>query len=59
MLFSVSKIYFEKHSSVFKDMLSLPPGRDDARGASDANPIHLEGISCVDFERLLAEMCPM
>jgi hypothetical protein len=56
-LFKVPRLYFEKNSSVFSDMFSLPAA-DTQEGCSDQNPIKLESILKIDFQRLLTAMFP-
>jgi len=56
-LFNVPRVYFEKNSSVFDDMLGLPAS-DDPEGSSDINPIKLESIQKIDFQRLMTAMFP-
>ncbi|KAL4259017.1 BTB domain-containing protein [Pleurotus pulmonarius] len=53
-LFRIPTSYLKKYSAIFHQMPSLNahPG-PDAAGQSDANPIKLEGVSKVEFERFL------
>ncbi|GJJ12610.1 hypothetical protein Clacol_006853 [Clathrus columnatus] len=47
-------------SSVFQDLFSLPPDSSfPAEGESDEHPIILQGISNIDFERLLTYLYPL
>ncbi|KAJ7509745.1 hypothetical protein B0H11DRAFT_1257123 [Mycena galericulata] len=41
------------------DFLQAHPTADDVEGVGDRNPVKLEGISSVDFERLLAALYPL
>jgi len=48
-----------RHSAVFRDMFEMPPTVGEAvEGTSDQNPIRLDGVSAVDFERLLSILYP-
>ncbi|KAH6906456.1 hypothetical protein BKA70DRAFT_1287681 [Coprinopsis sp. MPI-PUGE-AT-0042] len=64
VLFRLSRARLESLSPVFRDMFTVPPPtRNDKKaqaqeGASDANPIILEGYKSVDFERLIALIYP-
>jgi len=46
-----------ENSLVFSSLFSLPRGLEEAssaaEGASDANPIHLAGVTELEFETLL------
>ena len=57
-LFKVPRFYFEKNSSIFRDMFALLPANREVEGTDDANPIKLESIRKVDFQRLLRVMFP-
>ncbi|RDB27006.1 hypothetical protein Hypma_004969 [Hypsizygus marmoreus] len=60
-LFKVPKVQFMRGSSIFRAMFSLPQsenGEGYAEGSSDLNPLKLEGVEKVDFERLLKVMYP-
>jgi hypothetical protein len=57
-LFKVPRLYFERNSSVFRDMFALPPGGKQVEGTNDENPIKLESIQKVDFQSLLSVMFP-
>ncbi|KAI0644967.1 hypothetical protein C8Q79DRAFT_912026 [Trametes meyenii] len=59
-LFKVFRSTFTRHSSVFKDLFSLPtcPNGMPAEGHDDDNPLHFSGISATDFERLLWVLYP-
>lgn len=59
MLFKVPRHYFEKSSGVFGDLFTLPLGDNEAEGSSDKNPIRLESISHIDFQRLLMIIYPV
>ncbi|KAF7984294.1 hypothetical protein HWV62_15257 [Athelia sp. TMB] len=56
-LFKVPKFYFEKESSVFRDMFQMP-SFGSLEGDSDELPIVLESIEKADFTALLAAMFP-
>ncbi|EJU03308.1 hypothetical protein DACRYDRAFT_115496 [Dacryopinax primogenitus] len=57
-LFRVHRYLFEQ-SAVFNAMFSLPPPQGTPlEGSSDSNPIRLEGVDAVAFERLLWYMYP-
>ncbi|TDL18048.1 hypothetical protein BD410DRAFT_728989 [Rickenella mellea] len=60
-LFKVHRYFFHRDSAVFRVMFELPQARDgtSAEGATDANPIHLEGTKSVDFERFLVILYPL
>ncbi|KAK0241239.1 hypothetical protein EDD85DRAFT_818146 [Armillaria nabsnona] len=62
-LFRVPRYQFINHSSIFKAMFTLPPLPPHAEntiveGSIDDNPIRLQGITKLDFERLLKYMYP-
>ncbi|KAJ7509744.1 hypothetical protein B0H11DRAFT_2270119 [Mycena galericulata] len=57
-LFKVPRYHFENNSEIFASAFTLPTA-DDVEGVSDRNPVKLEGISSVDFERLLAALYPL
>ncbi|KAJ7763591.1 hypothetical protein DFH07DRAFT_956402 [Mycena maculata] len=57
-LFKVPRYQFERNSEIFAGTFMLPT-TGDVEGKSDKNPIKLEGISSVDFERLLAVLYPL
>lgn len=56
-LYKLPRLDFEQKSTVFRDMFSMP-ATHDCEGNSDENPIRLDSISKVDFERLLTVMFP-
>ncbi|KIM82558.1 hypothetical protein PILCRDRAFT_820414 [Piloderma croceum F 1598] len=58
VLFKVPRRYFEKNSNIWSDVFTLPLGSNQAEGSSDENPIRLESISSIDFQRLLMVMYP-
>ncbi|KAG6910323.1 hypothetical protein DXG01_011391 [Tephrocybe rancida] len=59
-LFSVPRYYFANKSEVFSDMFSLPPQQDTKlEGSCDASPLHLEGVSRIDFKGFLRALYPM
>jgi hypothetical protein len=51
-LFRVHRHFLAENSLVFSSMFSPPRGADEA-GASDANPIHLSGVTELEFETLV------
>ncbi|KAJ7154433.1 hypothetical protein C8R43DRAFT_1001276 [Mycena crocata] len=57
-LFKVPRYHFERSSEIFATMFSLPTSAE-SEGLTDQNPIKLEGISSVDFERLLEVLYPL
>ncbi|KAJ7763582.1 hypothetical protein DFH07DRAFT_395903 [Mycena maculata] len=57
-LFKVPRYHFERNSEIFASTFMLP-ATHNAEGVSDQNPIKLEGISSIDFERLLAVLYPL
>jgi hypothetical protein len=59
-LFKVPQCYFVKNSDIFRTTFTLPQGgNSNAERTSDENPLELEGISKVDFQRLLKVMYPL
>ncbi|ESK97223.1 hypothetical protein Moror_17879 [Moniliophthora roreri MCA 2997] len=61
-LFRLPRQPFEAYSEVFRTMFTLAP-KDKTRdttdeGATDDNPIRLEGVKCLDFERFARALCP-
>ncbi|KAJ7289177.1 hypothetical protein C8J57DRAFT_1164982 [Mycena rebaudengoi] len=59
-IFKVPRHHFERNSEIFATTFTLPAADDvQAEGRSDANPFKLEGISSVDFERLLKVLYPL
>ncbi|KAF7309182.1 hypothetical protein MKEN_01120800 [Mycena kentingensis (nom. inval.)] len=60
-LFQIPASCLERNSKVFADMFKLPQGDDDSKieGKSDANPIHLPGVSVNEFENLLEVLFPI
>ncbi|KAJ7117490.1 hypothetical protein C8R44DRAFT_738389 [Mycena epipterygia] len=59
-IFKVPRYHFERNSEIFAATFSLPVAYDDhAEGQSDENPLVLEGISSVDFHRLLKVLYPL
>jgi hypothetical protein len=57
-LFRVHRHFLAENSLVFSSMFSLPRGMDETgaapvEGASDANPIHLTGVTELEFETLV------
>ncbi|KZP26170.1 hypothetical protein FIBSPDRAFT_732744 [Athelia psychrophila] len=56
-LFKVPRYKFERGSTVFKDMFEIPAA-DTQEGRDDANPIKLESIKKLDFQRFLMAMLP-
>ncbi|KAJ3753976.1 hypothetical protein EV360DRAFT_52505 [Lentinula raphanica] len=58
-LYRIHKYFFQRDSPVFGAMFSLPvPNGEQPEGDVDGRPIHLDGIQCVDFDRLLSVMYP-
>ncbi|KAJ7477479.1 hypothetical protein FB451DRAFT_1242560 [Mycena latifolia] len=57
-LFKVPRYHFERNSEIFASTFMLPV-TDDVEGISDKNPVKLEGVSSVDFERLLVVLYPL
>ncbi|KAK0459176.1 uncharacterized protein EV420DRAFT_1479197 [Desarmillaria tabescens] len=58
-LFRAPRYQFINHSDTFKAMFTLPQAENtNVEGSSDDNPIRLQGISKLDFERLLQYMYP-
>jgi hypothetical protein len=58
-LFKVPRRVFVQESQVFRDMFSLPvPEGVKAEGASEDNPLKLDGIIAIDFVRLLRFLYP-
>ncbi|KAJ6564345.1 hypothetical protein B0H19DRAFT_1140844 [Mycena capillaripes] len=57
-LFKVPRYHFERNSEIFASIFTLPV-TGDVEGGSDQKPIKLEGISSVDFERLLVVLYPL
>ncbi|KAJ6631508.1 hypothetical protein B0H10DRAFT_1772697, partial [Mycena sp. CBHHK59/15] len=58
--FRVPRYQFELHSEIFATTFTLPtPDDATAEGSSDQNPFKLEGISSVDFGRLLKVIYPL
>ncbi|KAK0459142.1 uncharacterized protein EV420DRAFT_1538552 [Desarmillaria tabescens] len=59
-LFRAPRYQFIKHSETFGAMFTLPQADADAvEGNTDDKPIHLQGVSKTDFERLLNFMYPL
>ncbi|KAK0459152.1 uncharacterized protein EV420DRAFT_305526 [Desarmillaria tabescens] len=59
VLFRVPKHQFTKNSETFRTMFTLPQtATDTVEGDTDDKPILLQGVSKVDFERLLKFMFP-
>ncbi|KAF8331264.1 hypothetical protein F5887DRAFT_1081271 [Amanita rubescens] len=59
-LFKVPRQLFVHQSQVFRDMLSLPvPPGTKADGTSDDQPLTLDGITAIDFIRLLRYLIPI
>ncbi|KIJ51396.1 hypothetical protein M422DRAFT_158628 [Sphaerobolus stellatus SS14] len=56
-LFNVHKSILSRHSPVFRDMFEMPP-TVDVEGSFDSNPIRLENVKALDFERLLSILYP-
>ncbi|KAJ6481256.1 hypothetical protein C8R47DRAFT_1135174 [Mycena vitilis] len=59
-IFKVPRYHFEHSSEIFATTFTLPAiDAVQAEGQSDENPFILEGISRVDFERLLKVLYPL
>ncbi|KAJ6618890.1 hypothetical protein B0H10DRAFT_1947289 [Mycena sp. CBHHK59/15] len=59
-IFKVPRYHFEHSSEIFATTFTLPSGDNGTpEGTSDQNPLRLEGISSVDFERLLQVLYPL
>jgi hypothetical protein len=59
VLFKVPRLPFEQKSSVFGGMFDLPMADGNQQeGCNDENPIRLESIYKLDFERLMTAMFP-
>ena len=53
-LFRVHRYFFTRDSAFFRDKLPHPPPPGEfTKGSSDNNPLVLEDITIVDFERFL------
>ncbi|GJJ08408.1 hypothetical protein Clacol_002624 [Clathrus columnatus] len=60
-LFNVHRSLLMRHSTVFKDMFEMPSGPvsgESVEGSNDENPVRLENVRAVDFERLLSILYP-
>jgi len=60
-LFKVPRQYFVENSSIFQDMFSIPQVQIEGsspEGLSAEKPLRLDGISQVDFERLIKVIYP-
>ncbi|KAI0330433.1 hypothetical protein GY45DRAFT_754913 [Cubamyces sp. BRFM 1775] len=59
-LFKLFRSTFTRHSSVFKDLFSLPTSQSGTpvEGCDDDNPLQFSGISTTDFERLIWVLYP-
>ncbi|KAJ7288882.1 hypothetical protein C8J57DRAFT_1495141 [Mycena rebaudengoi] len=59
-IFKVPRYHFEHSSEIFATMFALPAGKGGyTEGQSKENPVVLEGISSVDFQRLLKVLYPL
>ncbi|KAJ7772024.1 hypothetical protein DFH07DRAFT_937719 [Mycena maculata] len=59
-VFKVPRFQFERHSEIFATTFTLPPPDDGvADGSTEDKPFKLEGIECIDFERLLKVLTPV
>lgn len=56
-LFKVPRYKFEENSSVFKDMFDIP-ATDNQEGWADDNPIRLDSVEKIDFQRFLTALMP-
>ncbi|KAJ7699018.1 hypothetical protein B0H17DRAFT_1196605 [Mycena rosella] len=57
-LFKVPRYHFERNSEIFASALMLPAA-GEIEGTTEENPLKLEGISRVDFQRLLEVLYPL
>ncbi|KAJ7509740.1 hypothetical protein B0H11DRAFT_1659872, partial [Mycena galericulata] len=59
-IFKVPRYHFERNSEIFATTFTLPAADNiHAEGNSDENPFVLEGISSIDFQRLLKILYPL
>ncbi|KAI0365158.1 hypothetical protein BV20DRAFT_925133, partial [Pilatotrama ljubarskyi] len=60
VLFKVSRRPFEEDSDGFSSMFTLPSSNQASvvEGTSDANPVHLHGVTADDFRSLLYVLFP-
>ncbi|KAJ6491612.1 hypothetical protein C8R47DRAFT_434771 [Mycena vitilis] len=60
ILYRVHRYFFERDSAIFASMFTLPSAVGERpEGEVVENPIVLEGVAAVDFDRFLAVMYPM
>nr|GAT51539.1 predicted protein [Mycena chlorophos] len=60
VLYRVHRYFLERDSVVFSSMFSLPPvAGQRPEGETPENPIALEGVTTVDFDRFLAVLYPL
>ncbi|KAJ7699021.1 hypothetical protein B0H17DRAFT_854718, partial [Mycena rosella] len=57
-LFKVPRYHFERNSEIFASAFTLPAAGEIER-TTDENPIKLEGIRSIEFQRLLEVMYPL
>ena len=57
-LFNVHRYFFQRDSAVFRDMFSIPSAIE-GDGASEKNPITLEGVKSADFASFLSCLYPL
>ena len=58
-LYKVHRYFFERYSSVFQSMFSLPSAAGEPpEGESERNPIVLEGVKHEEFESFLSVIYP-
>ncbi|KAF7362330.1 hypothetical protein MVEN_00579600 [Mycena venus] len=55
----VPRFQFERHSGIFATTFSLPQPVEGEEGSSDSSPFKLDGIACLDFQRLLKVLYPL
>jgi len=60
ILFNVHRYFFVRDSPLFQTMFFLPPGEgEEVEGRSDEKPIHLSGVSPIQFEHFLDILYPL
>ncbi|KAJ7189550.1 hypothetical protein GGX14DRAFT_59485, partial [Mycena pura] len=59
-IFKVPCFQFARHSQLFATVFTLPrPAGEEAEGWHEGSPIKLDGVSILDFERLLKVLYPL
>ncbi|KAF5355452.1 hypothetical protein D9758_006290 [Tetrapyrgos nigripes] len=58
LYFKVPRYHFEKSSEIFCDIFLASQGNTPAKGSSRENPIKLDGVQAVDFERFMEFLYP-